>query len=112
LALDEASTNIIEHSYKGEGVGDIRLGFRVSGDEIVFVLRDRGLPFNPLDLPEPDFSVPLEELPGRGAGVMLMRKMVDEIQYQQSPDGGNELIIIKRIQQKEVNATPGPEPST
>jgi serine/threonine-protein kinase RsbW len=111
LALDEASSNIIEHSYRGEGVGDIRLGYRVAEDEIVFVLQDQGVAFNPLDLPEPDFSVPLEELPGRGAGVMLMRKMVDEIRYQHTPNEGNELIIVKRIHPDELESTPGREPS-
>lgn len=106
LALDEASSNIIEHSYEGEGLGDIKLGYRIDEKDIVFVLRDQGVAFNPLDLPEPDFSIPLEDLPGRGAGVMLMRKLVDELQYTHTPGEGNELKIVKRIKPEEMQSTP------
>ena len=32
----------------------------------------------------------------RGVGVYLMRKMVDEVHYEYSPEGGNMLTLIKR----------------
>ncbi len=97
LAVDEACTNIIEHGYGGESRGEIQATWEVRGSELVVELKDWGKPFDPTKVPAPDFQVPLEELPMRGAGLLMIRGAMDEVQYQTTPEGANLLRLIKRI---------------
>ena len=96
VAVDEACTNIIEHAYGGEGRGDIQCACDVKEDTLTIILRDRGDPFDPASVPEPDFNVPLKELKFRGVGLVLMQKIMDEIEFTSTPDGENILTMIKR----------------
>lgn len=96
LAVDEACTNIIEHAYGGEGLGDIECTCNTVEEGIEITLRDTGESFDPNSIPEPDFNVPLEELALSGAGLLLIRKLMDDIRYKSSPNSGNELILVKR----------------
>ena len=95
LAVDEACTNIIEHAYHGEGVGDITCTCDVLGDGLKVVLLDRARPFHPAAMPEPVLNVPLDEVKSRGLGIFLMRKMMDDVKFEVSPGGGNRLTMIK-----------------
>ena len=96
LAVDEASTNIIEHGYGRECPSRIDIGCEVLEDGLKVVIYDDADPFDPEVIPEPDFNVKLEEVKPRGLGMFLMRKMMDEVSYDISPDKGNTLTMIKR----------------
>ena len=96
LAVDEACTNIIEHAYGGEGLGDIECTCKTLKDGIEITLRDNGDSFDPKSVPDPDFNVPLEEVELCGAGLLLIRKLMDDIQYKASPKDGNVLILVKK----------------
>jgi len=96
LAVDEACSNIIDHAYGGEDRGVMLCSVIVDAKGLTVILRDRGMPFNPQEIPDPQVDVPLEKLKPRGVGVFLMRKMVDEVRYEYSPEGGNVLTLIKR----------------
>ena len=96
VAVDEACTNIIEHAYGGEGPGEIQCSCEVSEDSVTIILRDHGKPFDPTTVPEPNFAVPLEQLEFRGAGLVLIQKIVDEIDFTSTPDGENVLTMVKR----------------
>ncbi|MCH7663210.1 MAG: ATP-binding protein [Chloroflexi bacterium] len=94
LAVDEAFTNIIEHAYGGEGEGEIECVCLDSDGDMTIVLHDWGEAFDPGGVPEPDFSVPIEELNSRGAGLVLIRKIMDKTEYRFSKEG-NFLIMTK-----------------
>lgn len=96
VAVDEACTNIIEHAYGGEEQGDIQCSCEVTEDSLTIILRDRGAPFDPTAIPEPDFSVPLQELECRGAGLVLIQRIMDEIHFSSTPEGENVLTMVKR----------------
>ena len=96
LAVDEACTNIIEHGYGGEGLGDIKCTCDVSDDGLTITLQDWGRSFNPDAVPDPNFSVPLEDLKSRGAGLFFMKKLMDEVHYKFDSQSGNILIMVKR----------------
>jgi serine/threonine-protein kinase RsbW len=90
-----ACLNDIEHAYNGEGVGDITCTCDVLGDGLKVVLLDRARPFHPAAMPEPVLNVPLDEVKPRGLGIFLMRKMMDDVKFEESPGGGNRLTMIK-----------------
>jgi serine/threonine-protein kinase RsbW len=99
MAVDEACTNIIEHSYGGECDKSIDLYCQETPQALIIKLHDHGTPFNPLEVPQPDFDVPLEERDNGGLGLYLMRQLMDEISFTFIPGSeicDNTLTMVKR----------------
>ncbi len=96
LAVDEASTNIMEHGYGQECPNRIDVTCEILEDGLKVVIYDDAAPFDPESVPEPELDVTLEEVKPRGLGIFLMRKMMDEVRYETTADKGNTLTMIKR----------------
>lgn len=94
LAVDEACSNIIEHAYGAEDVGEIDCVCRDTGEALKITLKDWGRSFDPNNVPEPDYSQSLEKIGPRGAGLWLIKKIMDEVKYHFTPEG-NELEMVK-----------------
>lgn len=97
LAADEASSNIIEHAYAGIKGGKLEIDVNTSANELKIIMRDRGKSFDPSSVPEPNVKADLSERKIGGLGMYLMRKLMDEVSYESSPDNGNILTMIKRL---------------
>jgi len=96
LAVDEACTNIIEHSYGGEGKGRIQCTCMTTEGGLCVTLRDWGSPFEPGYVPRPRRDVPLSKLRSRGAGLGLIQASMDKVRYARDPGGGNVLTLMKK----------------
>jgi serine/threonine-protein kinase RsbW len=96
LAVDEACSNIIEHAYGGEGKGDIECSCNILADGLEVVLKDTGKSFVPENVQEIEVGVPLEELGSRGAGIFLIRKLMDEVHFEFSKKEGTILKLKKK----------------
>jgi len=96
LAVDEACSNIIEHAYGGEGKGEIICTCNDINNGLEIILRDDGKRFDPEGVSPPDFSVELDKLEPHGAGLYLIRNMMDDVDFKFSKDAGNELRMVKR----------------
>ena len=96
LAVDEASTNIIEHGYRQECPERIDITCEILEDGLKIIIYDDAEPFNPETVPAPEMNVSLEDLKPRGLGIYLMRQMMDEVRYEPTRDRGNTLTMIKR----------------
>ena len=95
LATDEAATNVIVHGYQ-DRPGIIEIELSRSGDAMVIYLRDESALFDPTSVPPPDVTQPLDERPLGGMGIHLMRQLMDEVTHRATPQGGNELTMIKK----------------
>jgi serine/threonine-protein kinase RsbW len=95
LAVDEASTNIMEHGYGRECPNRIDISCEILEDGLKVVIYDDAEPFNPEAVPDPEINVSLEEIKPRGLGIFFMRKMMDEVHYESSENMGNTLTMIK-----------------
>lgn len=93
-AVDEAVSNIIEHAYKGEDVGEITCTCSRAGDKLTIILEDHGEPFDPAKIPVPDINAPLKKRKDNGLGFFMMNQWMDEVRFEFS-DGLNRLIMIK-----------------
>lgn len=95
LAAEEILVNIINYAYKG-GSGDIEitLGDR-GGEALVVEIADHGITFDPLSLPEPDITAPMEKRRIGGLGIFLVRKLMDEVTYRREEER-NILTFVKR----------------
>lgn len=94
LAVEEAVTNVIRYAY-GDGEGLIRLTAACRDGNLVFELRDSGQAFDPTQVPEADVTLPAEERTPGGLGLLLVRRIMDEVRYQRT-DGENRLTLVKK----------------
>jgi serine/threonine-protein kinase RsbW len=95
LAVNEAATNIVVHGYRGRP-GAIEIELRQLGDAIEIRLRDQAPLFDPTRVPAPDLTLPLHKRPLGGMGVHVTRELMDVMRYRVTPEGGNELTLVKR----------------
>ena len=97
LSVEEAVENIVRYAYEG-GMGWIEVGTALDSEALLLTidLRDAGIPFNPLEMPEPDITAPAEERKIGGLGIFLCKQLMDDIRYRYE-DGCNILTMTKRI---------------
>lgn len=98
VAAEEIFTNIVQYAYKSpaceEAGVEITCTFRQ--DRLIITFSDHGIPFNPLERPEPDISLEAGERPVGGLGIYLVKRSVDEVHYEYI-DGKNILTIVNVI---------------
>jgi anti-sigma regulatory factor (Ser/Thr protein kinase) len=95
-AVDEATTNVILHGYRG-GPGWVEVAAERVGDRIVVTVTDQAPSFDPTQAPEPDLSVPPERRRPGGMGIHLIRQATDRLEHEPRPGGGNILTLDRRL---------------
>jgi sigma-B regulation protein RsbU (phosphoserine phosphatase) len=90
LAVEEAVANIINH---GQAT-TINLQAKTDDSQLVLTINDDGQPFDPTVDSSTDFSVPADQRPPGGLGIMFLHEMTDGLEYQRV-DEHNMLRIIK-----------------
>jgi serine/threonine-protein kinase RsbW len=94
LAVEEAVTNIILHGFGGLA-GKIHITGHATRGIIEIRIEDTAPPFNPLSVPDPDFTPDIRSRSMGGLGIFLIRKVMDEVIYR-NDQGKNILVLIKR----------------
>ena len=97
VAIEEVFVNIAGYAY-GDGEGDMTLGidFDEETREITFRMTDKGVPFDPLQNPDPDITLSAEEREIGGLGIFITKKTMNEIRYAYE-NGENILTMVKKI---------------
>src|SRR5262245_33106266 len=72
LAIEELITHCIKYGYDDQKEHVIEIEWKLSAHELVLTVTDDGHPFNPLELPEPDTSLPVQERAIGGLGIHLL----------------------------------------
>jgi anti-sigma regulatory factor (Ser/Thr protein kinase) len=85
LAVGEACENIILHGYGDQKSGQIAVTVQSSPGELTIELADTAPPFNPAEHPPcpPDLDSPRLG----GLGLLIMHRVMDEIDYTRRADG-------------------------
>ncbi len=96
LALEEVVVNVINYAYPEEAIGDIEVVAEASTDRLKFVVIDSGSAFAPTDVPKADISQPVEERRIGGMGILLVRQLMDSVNYERI-DGKNILTMRKNL---------------
>ena len=96
VALDELLSNTVRCGKVGDRDLVIEVGFRLDPEDLRVEVADDGTPFNPLARESPDTTLPLEQRPVGGLGVMLVKHLVDEIAYDRE-GGRNHVLLRKRL---------------
>ena len=97
LSIEEAVENVVRYAYEG-GMGWIEVGTELDpeGVMLTILLKDAGVPFNPLAKPDPDVSLSAEDREIGGLGIFLCKQLMDDIEYKYE-DGCNVLIMRKKV---------------
>lgn len=97
LALEEVVSNVIRYAFEPGSSQWFLLQVRreESSRQLVFVLTDCGMAFDPTVSEKPNIALPTEELPVGGLGILLVRELMDLVTYRRK-NGCNILIMTKQ----------------
>jgi len=97
LAVDEACTNIIKHSYAGNPAQMFDLEIATLDDRFIVVLTDSGKSFDPNNLPKLDMKRYFEQCARGGLGVHIIRLVMDDVAYDVTTNHANQLRMVKYL---------------
>ncbi|MBQ3789596.1 MAG: ATP-binding protein [Lachnospiraceae bacterium] len=95
IAVEEIFVNISDYAYAPD-TGDVEIccELRRDPDTLILQFKDQGVPFNPLELPDPDrSSEALMERIG-GLGVFMLRQYMNDVRY--SYENGRNVLTVER----------------
>lgn len=93
LALEESGGNIVRHALQQDAEKTFQVSLELADGAFVIELRDSGPEFDPTLVPP---RKPREEDDVGGWGIPLVRRYVDELDYQREA-GENVLRLTKRL---------------
>jgi|TARA_R100000365_G_C2747314_1_gene77104 serine/threonine-protein kinase RsbW len=94
LAVEEVCANLIIHSHSCNEEDHIVLSVEKDAEKLIFEIKDEGEAFNLLDYEMPDLKKVISEKRKGGLGIILVRKIMDEIEFE-SDRGINTCRLIK-----------------
>ena len=94
LAVEEAVVNVIDYAYPAGQQGDIEIRIMSDGGTLKTVIIDSGVAFDPTVKEKADTSLSAEDRQIGGLGILLVRELMDSINYERE-DGKNILTLIK-----------------
>ena len=99
VAVEEIFSNIAKYAYPGRKEGgfvDIACAIGGNPTFITITFTDSGIPFNPLDRPDPDITIPLMQREPGKMGLFMVKQMMDSVTYAYQ-NGQNILTIRKQL---------------
>ena len=97
VAVEELYVNIAHYAYKpNKGNALIRVAFNDDKDRVFITFIDSGVPYNPLEKPDPDVTLSIDERAVGGLGIFMVKKSMDNMIYEYK-DGQNILTIEKTL---------------
>ncbi|QJB56700.1 ATP-binding protein [Pseudodesulfovibrio sp. zrk46] len=85
LVLEEILVNVAKYAYNGDS-GNVDVDCAVTDNTFCVTVRDRGVPFNPLEGDTPEFSTDVDERRIGGVGILLVTHMADRCSYERVDD--------------------------
>ena len=84
LAVDEATTNAIEHAYRGDPNQKVTVQFEDRGPDFRVEVIDTGAMMDPRSVPRVDLARYASERRTGGLGVHLMENIMDSVTFRRS----------------------------
>lgn len=96
LAVEEVCANLIIHSHACNPKDKIQLEIKDAYEKVIFEITDEGIAFNLLEYEAPQIKQVVEEKRKGGLGILLVKKIMDEIEFE-SKNGKNICRLIKNF---------------
>ena len=103
VAVRESVINAIKHGNENDASKRVHVEFLPLGGGTPGVsirVRDEGAGFDPQSIP--DCCAPENVLKASGRGIFLIKSFMDERVLQRAPQGGMEVVMVKRAQPQRV----------
>ena len=100
LAVEEAVVNVMNYAYPIGTQGDVTIEARATDACLSFIITDSGKAFDPTERSNVDTSLSAEDRPIGGLGILLVRSLMDSINYERH-DGKNVLTLKKAFGETE-----------
>jgi serine/threonine-protein kinase RsbW len=97
LAVDEACANVIEHAYQHDKTKEVVVRAAFDESALRIVVEDTGRGFDPASIPPASLEQRIAERRSGGLGLELIRKVMDEVQYEMDPGRKNAMSMLMRI---------------
>ena len=97
LAVEEAVVNVMDYAYPAGTRGELTVEVQADDEQLQFIIRDTGIPFDPTTTPEIDTTLSAKDRPIGGLGIHLVRQIMDDVQYRRIGEF-NVLTLIKKYQ--------------
>jgi anti-sigma regulatory factor (Ser/Thr protein kinase) len=95
LALEEAISNTIKYGYDDQDSHNIYVRIGIANQELLIEIEDDARAFNPLEVPTPDLSLPVEKKPIGSLGIYLIRSVMDRVDYHRA--GTNNILRLIKV---------------
>lgn len=95
LVLDEVLSNIVKYAYEVPEQGTIDVELVCSNAKLMASVEDRGIAFNPLELPTPAGGGPLQSRQEGGLGIVFMKSLLDSVVYERVGDRNRVTLTLK-----------------
>jgi len=97
LSVEEVVENVVNYAYQ-EGSGWLEAITTLDDNSsfLTIVIKDAGVPFNPLKAEDPDITLSAEERQIGGLGIFLCKQLMDTMDYNYI-DGCNVLTMTKKL---------------
>lgn len=100
-AVDEAVSNVIEHSYEYRKDGLVHIDVDADPYRFKVTIRDTGKNFQPANIKDPNILEHVKKGRKKGLGIFLMRQIMDEVRYTFKEGKQNELVLVKYVARRE-----------
>ncbi len=96
LGVEEAVVNVINYAYPSDNEGNITINMMSDGHSLRFQIIDEGVAFDPTAKQKTDTTLSVEDRQIGGLGILLVRELMDSINYERV-EGKNILTLIKKF---------------
>jgi anti-sigma regulatory factor (Ser/Thr protein kinase) len=96
LAVEEITANIITYAYQNDSEKTIEIAVENNDSGLTIHVCDQGPPFDPLTVPAPDIDAPVTDREIGGLGILMVKAMVDEMNYERR-EGKNHVVLVKKM---------------
>lgn len=105
VAVDEATTNVIQHAYDGDAGKEIEIRFDPEGDSLDIVILHTGKAIDAVPVPELNLDHLVAEHRKGGLGLYIMREVMDRVDYRQTNSGENMCVMVRYKQRTKDEAS-------
>ena len=95
LAVEEAVVNVMNYAYPIGTQGDITIEAKATGQWLKFIISDEGKAFDPTQGGNADTSLSAEDRPIGGLGILLVRSLMDSINYEYN--GSKNVLTLMKV---------------
>lgn len=95
MAVDEATTNVIQHAYHGAKDREIEIHFDPEGESLDIQILHDGDALEEVPMPAFDLEKLVAERRKGGMGIYIMRQVMDDLNFSKSESGKNMCVMVR-----------------